>query len=113
MLQKSKIKKGDQVIVIAGKDKGRKGTVLRVREADRGCVKVLVEGVNLVKKHVKPNPHVNESGGVKEIESWINSSNVMILNPVSKRGERVGYRFLENGRKVRYFKVSKEIVDRD
>ncbi len=110
---KLKIKKGDEVIIIAGKDKGRKGVVQQVRRLANGGSKVLVEGVNLVKKHVKPNPNKNEQGGIKEMESFMAISNVMLYNPDSKKGDKVTYRLLEDGRKVRCFKSTDEVVSVD
>ncbi len=103
----NKIRKGDEVVVIAGKDKGRRGTVLKVTEDDR----VLVENVNMAKKHQRPNPNANVAGGIVEKEMAINISNVMLYNPVSKKGDRVGLRKLEDGRKVRFFKSNNEVVD--
>ena len=101
------IKKGDDVIVIAGKDKGRQGTVIRVYDDER----VLVENVNVVKKHQKPNPNAGVQGGIIEKEMPLHVSNVMLFNPVTKKGDRVGVRTLEDGRKVRYFKSNDEVVD--
>ncbi|GIK35263.1 MAG: 50S ribosomal protein L24 [Gammaproteobacteria bacterium] len=100
------IRKGDEVIVIAGKDKGRRGTVLRV-EGDR----VAVENVNVVKKHQKPNPGKNVPGGIVEREASLHLSNVMLFNPVTKKGDRVGVKALENGRRVRVFRSNNEVVD--
>lgn len=102
-----KIKKGDDVIVIAGKDKGKRGTVLRVAADDR----VVVENVNMVKRHTKPNPQRGVSGGIVEKEAAINVSNVAIFNPATKKADRVGFRVLEDGRKVRFFKSNNEVVD--
>ena len=102
-----KIKKDDDVIVIAGKDKGRRGTVLKVLETGR----VLVEGVNMVKKHQKPNPNGGEQGGIIEKEMPIDRSNLMLFNPVTSKGDRVGIKTLEDGRKVRFFKSNNEVVD--
>jgi large subunit ribosomal protein L24 len=101
------IRKGDQVIVITGKDKGRQGTVIRVYEDER----VLVENVNVAKKHQKPNPNAGVQGGIIEKEMPLHVSNVMLFNPVTKKGDRVGVRTLEDGRKVRYFKSNDEVVD--
>ncbi len=101
------LKKGDEVITIAGKDKGRRGTVLRVYPDER----VLVEGVNVAKRHQKPNPNAGVAGGIIEKEMPLHASNVMLYNPITKKGDRVGFRFLEDGRKVRYFKSNNEIVD--
>ena len=100
------IRKGDEVIVIAGKDKGRRGTVLRV-EGDR----VAVENVNVVKKHQKPNPGKNVPGGIVEREASLHLSTVMLFNPVTKKGDRVGVKALENGRRVRVFRSNNEVVD--
>ena len=103
-----KIKKGDEVVVITGRDNGKRGTVLRVLpDAD----KVVVENVNLVKKHTKPNPQRGIPGGIVEKEMAIHVSNVMLYNPQTKKGDRVGFRILEDGRKVRVFKSTKEVVD--
>lgn len=103
-----KIKKGDVVIVTAGKDKGRTGSVLQVVK-DSG--KVLVENVNKVKRHVKPNPNVGEPGGIVEQERPLDMSNVMHYNSSTKKGEKVGIKTLEDGRKVRYFKSNGESLD--
>ena len=102
----NKIRKGDQVIVITGKYKGQKGNVLKVREE-----RVVVENVNLVKRHTKPNPQANKPGGIIEREASIHASNVMLFNPASGKGERVGYKTLDDGRKVRVFRSSGEVVD--
>lgn len=101
-----RIRKGDQVVVIAGKNKGQKGEVLRVVE-DR----VVVQNVNLVKRHTKPNPAANQPGGIVEREASIHISNVMLFNPSTSRGERVGFKTLDDGRKVRVFRSSREVVD--
>jgi large subunit ribosomal protein L24 len=103
----SKIKKGDDVVIITGKAKGARGTVLRV--LPKG--KVIVENVNVVKKHTKPNPRLGRPGGIIEKEAPLDMSNVALFNPVIKRGDRVGFKRLEGGRKVRYFKSSGETVD--
>jgi large subunit ribosomal protein L24 len=102
-----RIKKGDEVVVIAGKDKGRRGSVLRVIENER----VVVEGVNIIKRHTKPNPGRNVDGSIVEREAALHISNVMLYNPTTHKGDRVGFRTLENGRKVRYFKSNDEVVD--
>ena len=103
-----KIRKGDDVVVKVGKDKGKNGTVLRVLpESD----KLVVENVNVVKKHTKPNPQRGISGGIIEKEMPIQLSNVMLYNPQTKKGDRVGFRTLEDGRKVRVFKSNGEVVD--
>ena len=103
-----RIRRDDEVIVIAGKDKGRRGKVMRM-VADGG--RVLVAGVNMVKRHTKPNPARNVAGGIIEREAAIHVSNVMLFNPATKKGDRVGFRVLEDGRKVRYFKSNNEVVD--
>ena len=103
----SKIKKGDDVVVIAGKDKGRNGTVLQVFQDNR----VLIENVNVAKKHQKPNPNAGVGGGIIEKEMPIEISNVMLYNPITKKGDRIGIRTLEDGSKVRYFKSNDEVVD--
>ncbi|RMG29846.1 MAG: 50S ribosomal protein L24 [Gammaproteobacteria bacterium] len=102
-----KIRKGDEVVVIAGKDKGKRGSVLKVLPDDR----VIVENVNIVKRHTKPNPAANLPGGIIEKEAPIHVSNVMLYNPQTQKGDRVGFRILEDGRKVRYFKSTNEVVD--
>jgi len=102
-----RLRKGDQVIVISGKDKGRQGTVLKVMVDDR----VLVESINMVKKHTKPNPMQGVEGGIVDREMPLHSSNVMLFNPVTNKGDRVGFKLLEDDRKVRYFKSNGEVVD--
>ena len=102
-----KIKKGDEVIVIAGKDKGKRGSVVRVNDSGD----VVVENVNIVKKHQKPNPMVGTPGGIVEKEMPLDISNVALFNPVTGKADRVGFRQLEDGRKVRYFKSNDEVVD--
>ena len=102
----NKIRKGDEVIVRTGKDKGRRGTVLQIFEDDR----VLVEGINLAKKHVKPNPNAGEQGGIQDKAMPVDVSNVLVFNPKSKKGERVGFRVEEDGSKVRVFN-SGDVVD--
>jgi len=102
-----KIKKGDEVIVTSGKDKGRRGNVLQVLTND----KLLVEGVNLVKKHAKPNPMKGEQGGIVSKEMPLHRSNVMLFNPATDKGDRVGIKTLDDGKKVRYFKSNNEVVD--
>jgi large subunit ribosomal protein L24 len=103
----NRIKKGDDVIVIAGKDKGKQGSVLRVKPDGR----LLISDVNMVKRHTKPNPNKGVPGGIVEKEMPVDASNVMLLNPQTKKGDRVGFRMLEDGRKVRYFKSTDEVVD--
>ena len=103
----NKIKKGDEVIVLAGKDKGKRGTVLQV--LDNG--KALVNDINIVKKHVRGNPQTGETGGIVEREAAIQLSNIGLYNPSTGKADRVGFKTLEDGRKVRYFKSNGETVD--
>jgi large subunit ribosomal protein L24 len=103
----NKIRKGDEVVVIAGKDKGRRGTVLRVYPDER----VLVEGVNVAKKHQRPNPNMGVPGGIIDREMPLHISNVAVYNPQTKKGDRIGIRTLEDGSRVRYFKSNEEVVD--
>jgi large subunit ribosomal protein L24 len=102
-----KIKKGDEVIVIAGRSKGQRGNVLKRLDDGR----LLVENVNIVKKHVKGNPRSGDSGGIVDKEAPIQISNVMLFNPHSQKGDRVSFKTLEDGRKVRFFKSDGEVVD--
>ena len=102
----NRIKKGDQVVVNTGKDKGKQGEVIRV-DGDR----VVVANVNIVKRHTKPNPQAGVAGGVVEREASIHISNVNLLNPASGKGERVGFKVLEDGRKLRVFRSSGEAID--
>ena len=102
----NRIKKGDQVVVIAGKDKGKRGDVVRVAGD-----KVVVSNINIVKRHTKPNPQANQPGGVVEREAPIHISNVMLFNPATGKGERIGFKVLEDGRKLRVFRSSGEALD--
>ena len=102
----NRIKKGDQVVVTAGKDKGKRGDVVRVDGE-----KVVVSNVNIIKRHTKPNPQAGQAGGVIEREAPIHVSNVMLFNPASGKGERIGSKVLEDGRKIRVFRSSGESVD--
>ena len=102
----NRIKKGDQVIVTAGKDKGKRGDVVRVAGD-----KVVVSNINVVKRHTKPNPQLGQAGGVIEREAPIHVSNVMLFNPASGKGERIGVKVLEDGRKLRVFRSSGESID--
>jgi large subunit ribosomal protein L24 len=102
-----KIKKGDDVIVITGKDKGKRGTVLRVVDLEH----VLVEGANRVKKHQRPNPMKGASGGIVDKEMPLHVSNVAIFNPGTKRADRIGVKLLDDGRRVRYYKSNGEVID--
>ena len=102
----NRIRKGDQVIVITGADKGTKGEVVRVA-GDR----VVVQNINIIKRHTKPNPQAGQAGGIVEKEAPIHISNVMLFNSASGKGERVGFKVLEDGRKVRVFRSSGEAID--
>ena len=103
-----RIKKGDEVIVLAGRNRGQRGSVLEV-DAERG--RVVVEGVNVMKRHTRPNPQKGTSGGIIEKEVSIHVSNVALFNPIAGKGDRVGIRSMEDGRRVRYFKSTNEVVD--
>jgi large subunit ribosomal protein L24 len=102
-----KIRQGDEVVVLTGKDKGKRGTVLRVLDAER----LVVENVNMAKKHQKPNPQRGVPGGIVDKEMPLNRSNVGLYNPEKDGPDRVGFRILEDGRKVRVFKSNGEVVD--
>ena len=102
-----KIKKGDDVIVITGKDKGKRGTVLRVVDLEH----VLVEGANRIKKHQRPNPMKGATGGIVEREMPLHVSNVAIFNPISKKADRVGTKLLADGSRVRIYKADGEVID--
>ena len=102
-----RIRKGDTVVVTAGREKGRTGTVVGVRADGR----VLVEGVNMVKKHQRPNPQRGVQGGIVQKEAPISASNVALLNPLTKKADRIGVRTLKDGRKARFFKSNGELVD--
>ncbi|APE07092.1 MULTISPECIES: 50S ribosomal protein L24 [Alteromonas] len=102
----NKIRRDDEVVVLAGKDKGKQGKVLKVLMADD---RLIVEGVNLVKKHTKPNPQLGVAGGIVEKEASIHVSNVAIVNPATGKADRVGFRF-EDEKKVRFFKSNGELV---
>ena len=101
-----KIRKGDDVVVLAGRDKGKRGTVLRV-----GTDHVVVEGVNRVKKHQRPNPMKGITGGIADLDKPIHISNVALFNPSTKKADRVGVKALDDGRKVRVFKANGEQVE--
>ena len=102
-----RLKKGDSVIIISGKDKGKKGEILKVIEPD----KLVISNINLAKKHVKPNPNKQETGGILEREMPMHISNVMILNPLTKKSDRIGFTKLEDGKKVRIYKSNQEVID--
>jgi large subunit ribosomal protein L24 len=101
----NRIRKGDQVVVISGKDKGKRGEVVRVAGD-----KVVVSNINIVKRHTKPNPQIGQPGGVIEREAPIHVSNVMLFNPASGKGERVATKVLENGTRLRVFRSSGEAI---
>jgi large subunit ribosomal protein L24 len=103
----NKLRKGDEVVVITGRDKGRRGTIIRVVDGEH----VLVENVNMVKRHTRPNPQRGVQGGIVEKEAPLHVSNVLLWNPVAKKGDRVGIRTLGDGRRVRFFKSNDEVVD--
>ena len=102
-----KIRKGDNVVVTAGREKGRTGTVVGVQADGR----VLVENVNMVKKHQRPNPQRNVQGGIVQKEAPLHASNIALLNPATRKADRVGVRTLKDGRKVRFYKSNGELVD--
>lgn len=104
----NKIKNGDEVIILTGKDKGKRGAVTKAFPEDD---RVLVENVNVVKKHQKPNPNANQPGGIIEKEMPVHVSNVAIVNPDTGKADRVGFKVLDDGRKVRYFKSNGEVLD--
>lgn len=103
----NKIRKGDEVVVTTGKDRGRRGTVLQVFDDER----VLVEGINIAKKHQKGNPNVGEPGGIVDKAMPINVSNVLVWNPKAKKGDRIGFKVTDKGEKVRIFRSTGETVD--
>jgi large subunit ribosomal protein L24 len=102
-----KIKQGDEVIVLTGKDKGKRGKVTKVLQNN----KVLVQGINIVKKHQRGNPNAGVAGGIIEKEMPIQISNVAMYNPDTQKADRIGFKFLDDGKKVRYFKSTNEVVD--
>jgi len=102
-----RIRKGDEVVVLSGRDKGKRGTVLRRVDADH----VVVEGVNRVKKHQRPNPMKGQTGGIVDKDMPIHVSNVALFNPATKKADRIGVKTLQDGRKVRVFKANDEQVD--
>ena len=102
----NKIRKGDEVVVITGREKGRRGTVIKMLGD-----KLVVENVNMVKRHTRPNPQKGTQGGIVEKEAALHISNVQLWNPIAKKGDRVGIRALADGKRVRYFKSNDEVVD--
>jgi len=103
----AKIKRDDEVVVLTGKDKGKRGTVRKVLDNNH----VVVSGVNMIKKHTKPNPQAGVAGGIVEKEAPIQVSNIAIFNPSSNKADRVGYRVEDGGKKVRVYKSSGEVID--
>ncbi len=102
-----KIKTGDEVIVVSGKDKGRRGTVLALSKGN----KMIIEGINMGKKTARPNPNKGETGGIVDKEMPIDISNVMLFNPATGKADRVGFKRLKDNKKVRYFKSNDEVID--
>jgi len=105
-MPKMKIKKGDNVVVIAGRDRGKRGSVIQIVDAEP----VVVAGINQVKKHTRPNPMKNQPGGIITKEIPIHVSNVAVYNPVTQKADRIGFRTLNDGRKVRFFKSNGEVL---
>ncbi len=103
-----KLRKGDEVVVLAGKDKGKRGVVLKVIQE---LEKIIVENINMVKRHTKGNPMQGTPGGIVEKEMPLDISNVAIWNPISEKVDRIGFKMLEDGQKVRFFKSNDEVVD--
>ena len=103
----SKIRKGDEVVVLTGKDKDKRGTVIKMVGDDR----VVVENINMAKKHTKPNPNRGEPGGILDKEMPLHISNIALFNPETGKADRVGFKILEDGKKVRVFKSNGEVVD--
>ena len=103
----NKIKQGDEVIVIAGKDRGKRGTVLSISADGQ---RALVNGINIVKRHTRPNPNANQTGGILSKEAPIHLSNLAIYNQTTDKGDRIGFKFLADGAKVRYFKSNDEVL---
>ena len=108
-----KLKSGDKVVVIAGRDKGKHGTILRVVNGKcvRKGLRVIVEGINLVKKHTKANPSKERPGGIMQKEASLHISNVAILNIATNKADKVGFKMLQDGSKVRFFKSNGEVID--
>ncbi|MFV1972396.1 MAG: 50S ribosomal protein L24 [Thiohalobacterales bacterium] len=102
-----RIRQGDDVVVVTGRDKGKRGSVLRVMPDGR----IVVADINMVKRHTKPNPNRGITGGIIEKEMPLDPSNIMLFNPQTSKGDRIGFKTLEDGRKVRYFKSTNEVVD--
>lgn len=103
-----KLRTGDEVIVIAGRDKGKRGKITKVVQDEQKGLRIQVQGVNVVKKHQKPNPNLNVQGGIVEMEALLAFSNVAIFNPETGKGDRIGFQILEDGTKVRIFKSTKK-----
>ena len=107
---KTRLKQGDEVVVISGKDKGKRGTIEAVKRLD-ASVKVKIKGVNMVKKHVKPNPQANQQGGIVNMESFMDASNVMLFDSTSQKGVRIGMKLKDDGKKVRCVRVAGELKE--
>lgn len=107
----NKIKVGDEVQIIAGKDKGKRGKILQIIKAEQGARRVVVEGANLVKKHVRPNPQLSVEGGIVQKEAPIAISNVALFDAKSGKPGKVGIKLTDDGKKVRYFKSTHEIIE--
>ena len=103
----NKLKKGDTVVVTAGKDKGKKGEIMKVIDEEN----LVVSNINISKKHIKANPNKGQDGGIIEREMPIHISNIMIFNPLTKKGDRVGFKKLDTGKRVRIFRSNKEVID--
>jgi large subunit ribosomal protein L24 len=108
MVAMRKIRQGDEVIVVTGKDKGKRGKVIKLVDAGQ---RVVVENINLVKRHVRGNPAKGTAGSIMDKEMPLDISNILLFNPVTGKGDRVGFKILENGNKVRVFKSNKEVAD--
>ena len=107
----NRIKEGDLVVIISGRDKGRQGKVLSIKKRSDSTTRAIVEGLNLVKKHVKPNPQKNEQGGILDREAPIQLSNLALVNPSTGKADKVMFKFLEDGKKVRCYRSNQEIID--
>lgn len=113
--KKCRIKCGDRVVLLTGKDRGRSGIVtrlyVRTRKFRAGRVMAIVEGINMKKKHVKPNPNTNNEGGIVEQEAGVDISNIAYLNAQTNKADKIGYKVLENGKKVRITRSDNEVID--
>lgn len=107
---KTRLKQGDEIVVISGKDKGKRGTIEAVKRLATS-VKVKIKGVNMVKKHVKPNPQANQQGGIVSMESFMDASNVMLFDSTSQKGARIGMKVKDDGSKARCIRVAGELKE--